>query len=222
MKDVWAAAEQDKDLTTVGGRLRWARLMKAMTQDDVAARMPDRGNGRKSRTMIAAYETKSAPSFEVVQDLAVILEEDPCFLAFGHRPSEPQGQSIPVNPGNTDGKEETVGPSAAVLPYSLLTELGAGKKNLALVRLDAESPAFGLRAGDYLLLDTDRTTVEADGRLYAVKTSAGVVLVRFEPLFSPSASGLNQISSGQGTSYAVASTSLEVLGQLVASVQRRI
>lgn len=214
----WAELEQMADHTSVGGRIEYARLRQEMTQDELSQAMPE--GRRKSRASIALYESGSPVSLEVIQDIAAILNEDPAYLAFGRRvgsaEAAPQGQRVVVD-RQEYGSDE---PPHAVFPRRLLAGLDASG-NLELVRLAVDAPAFDVRARDYLLIDAGCTAIKGDGRLYAVNTSAGVALLRSEPLLTHDPAEPLQLTGGQGTRYSAAPASLRLLGRLVGSLQRR-
>ena len=219
MAERWAELVQDADLTTVGGRLRNARMLLELTQQELSDAMPS--DRRKTRASIAAYELNgSSPSLEALEDLALILGEDPRFLAFGGSPDpvaqSVRGQQVPVRSGG-EGRDTEY----AVLPTRLLNELAAAVPALSFVMLSIEAPAFGVKARDFLLVDGSSTDVKPDGQLYAVSTTAGAVLIRSEPLISPAGLGRLHLTSGNGASYEVLPNSLVALGKLVAVLQRR-
>lgn len=215
----WAELEQFADHTTVGGRIEYARLRQEMTQDELSKAMPD--SRRKSRASIALYEGGSPVSLEVIEDIAAALNEDPAYLAFGSRAGTaeavPQGQRVAVDRHEYEPDEQPY----AVLPRWLLADFGASGNSLELVRLAVDAPAFDVRARDYLLIDAGCTAIEGDGRLYAVNTSAGVALVRSEPLLTDDPAEPLQLTGGQGAKYSVAPASLRLLGRLVGSLERR-
>ena len=219
-KDTWAEAEQDKDLATIGGRIRYARISKGMTQQEVADALPDIPGRKKSRASIAQYEMGSPPGVDVISDLATILNQNSCYLAFGGEAAglvpAPQGQRVPITP---KGDELNDG-DFAFLPQNLLNELGAGRARLELVRLSVDAPSFGVRRLDYLLVDAGIGSLKGDGQIYAVATSVGIALVRSEPLFSQENSDEIHVTTGQGAQYIIPSESVEVAGRLISSLQR--
>ncbi len=215
----WAELEDSVDQTTVGGRIEYARRRQGMTQDELSRAMPE--SRRKSRASIALYEGSSPVSLEVIGDIAAILNEDPAYLAFGGRTGADEatalGQRVAVDRHEHEGDDLTY----AVFPRQLIADFNASGKNLDLVRLAVDAPAFQVRARDYLLIDAGCAAIEADGRLYAVKTSAGVALVRSEPLLTDDPTEPLHLTGGQGARYSMAPASTRLLGRLVASLERR-
>lgn len=220
MADMYAALEQDADLMTVGGRIEHLRRSLQMSQEDLAKALPKARKGGRSRATIALYESGKPVSLQTISELAPILGVDPSYLAFGVVPhagaAVPQGQRIPVHRDGFHAKEI----QHAFLPSLMASELNVVTKTLKFARLAIDAPAFGIRAGDYLLLDTSSCTIDPDGHLYAVQTSAGVTLVRSEPIYRRDADSSICFISGQGARYSYPSSSLEVTGQLVAALQR--
>lgn len=215
---LYIEAGEDNDLSTVRGRIRWARKRQSMTQDDLARAFPP---GReKKRAVIGQYESGGIkPSLEVIEDLASILSVDASYIAFGQGSAQSsQARAIPLYQDDNDEPD----PEHLVLPLSILTEFGAAKLNLSVVRLEVDAPLFGCRANDFLLVDIGRSEIAADGLTYVVHTTAGPALVRSEPLLTRSTSKVLQLQGGQGTSYTVAPDELEVMGCVVASLQKRL
>lgn len=70
--------EASLDLSTMGGRITWARIRKELRQQDVADRLG------KSRATIVQYEQNNImPPIPEVERLADTLDVSPAFLAFG-------------------------------------------------------------------------------------------------------------------------------------------
>jgi transcriptional regulator with XRE-family HTH domain len=218
MKDIHAEAEQDKDVTTVGGRIRYARKSQGKTQQEVADALPDMPGRKKSRASIAQYEMGNPPGLDVLIDLAAVLGESPCYLAFGDeaagRTRPPQGERIPINPSDDQMDDE----GYAFLPQYLLSELGAASGRLIFTRLEVDAPTFGLRKQHYLLLDASSTDIKSDGQLYAVRSSAGLTIVRSEPTLSREEDGWLMLTGGSGANYRIHHSSLEVVGLILASL----
>lgn len=236
MKDLWAEAEQDKNLRTVGGRIRYARLSQGLTQLQVADALPEDRKRKKSRASIAQYEmSRKPPGVDVIRDLAAILNEDPCYLAFGERLNEPtppiQGQRVPIKhlpdpkpPSprlRSDFAAPLEGQECAVFPRRFLTDLGVGRGRVELIRVDFDAPTFGIRKHEYVLVDAEAGRIEADGQLYAISTPTGVTLVRSEPIISGAEGVPLNVTSGHGSQQSLSSDSIKVVGRVVASLQRR-
>jgi len=219
MADKHAELEQYADRSTVGGRIEYLRRSLQMSQEDLANALPKDRTAGKSRATIALYESGKPVSLQTISDLAPILGVDPSYLAFGAVPeggvAVSQGQRIPVNRDEWDAEEV----QNAFLPRFMTSEFDAATKSLEFARLAIDAPAFGVRASDYLLLDTSCSTIEPDGRLYAVRTSAGIVLVRSEPIYDTAGKSIHFIG-GQGVDYSLPFDSVEVVGRLVATLQR--
>lgn len=220
MAGMYAEQEQDADRTTVGGRINYFRRSLGLSQEDLANALPEGRKGGKSRATIALYESGKPVSLETIVDLASILGLDPSYLAFGVLPDAgtraPQGQRVPINCAEWGAEDE----QHAFFPRLLTSEFGAEKKSLELVRLTIDAPTFGIRAPDYLLIDIGCTEIKSDGRLYALATAAGITLVRSEPTFARVSDNSINFISGQGANYSLPSDTVEVVGQVVAALNR--
>lgn len=214
--ELYVDADQGNDLTTVEGRIKWARKRLGMTQDDLAKAFPPKR--KKKRAVIGRYEGGFiVPSLEVIGDLASILQVGASFLAFGEGPAQSiRARAIPLHQDENDEPD----PEHLMVPLSMLADLGAESFNLTVIRLAVEAPLFGFRADDYFLVDTD-TVLTANGLTYAVQTSAGPALVRSDPLLTRSKSETLQLQGGQGASYTTTSAEVDVLGCVIASIQKR-
>lgn len=212
-----ADAEEDRDLTYVGGRIRYARKRARMSQQELANAMP--AERRKTRGAIAQYEDKengNLPPLQVIEDLALILGEDPRYLAFGGSQDplvqSAQGQHIPVYfPREPNVIEH------AVLPRGMLAAFSANGMPLSLVQLSVDAPHFGFRALDFLLLDVGAQIIQPDGQVYAVNGSAGSMLVRGQPSLVRDEADL-EIIDGHGAVRTIKSGSIDVMGRLVATL----
>jgi hypothetical protein len=219
MKDIWAEAEQDKDLSTVGGRIRHARAMMAMTQQEVADALPDLPGRKKSRASIAQYEMGSPPGLDVITDLAAILQQSASYLAFGEEPTGGAtafyGDKVPVRFHSDQPSDD-----CALFPRGFLNELGAGKGAHEVIRLAADAPLFGVKQRDFLLVDTAISHLVPDGQLYAVITSGGFALVRCDLEISERQSDAVHLTTGEGVHHSLPSKSVQVAGRVIASFQR--
>lgn len=216
MKEWDAEAEQDADLSTVQGRLTWARLRTGMTQQDVAGAID------KSRVTVTQYESGIiSPSLSVLEALAETLGVDPRFLAFG-------GEVRAADAGFAGGRlvpvvatDDTASPYHSIgLPPAVLADLRARGKPLSFVRLELDAPHFALHAGDYLLLETGLDRIEPDGRLYAVRSTMGLAVVRSEPQLGMGASDALLITGGRAQAYREEAV-LQPVGRLLGIVQPR-
>lgn len=220
MAELDAEAEQGSDLCSIGGRIRWARKRRNMTQEDLANGFPV--GSEKKRAVIGQYETNGiTPSIDVINDLAVILDESPVFLAFGDRDA---GRShLSAENGESDASDRPENPifEHTILPSNILHWFDAQGKNLCILQLAVDAPAFGCRTNDFMLLDSGRLDVKSDGALYAVRTTAGLALMRSEALIVGSELDQLQLTNGNGVSYMARLPSLETVGRLIAVLQKR-
>lgn len=215
--EAFADAEQDKDLATIGGRIRYARKLRMMTQEELARRFP----GKKGRAVISEYEQGNIkPSLDVIETLATILEEDPAYLAFGVLPGRlaqaVSGKLIPTS----DAKSFCEDQEQAVLPTQLLADLGAGGGALRFVKIVVDAPAHGFAVGDYALVDTSVGQLKPDGRLFAIDTSAGLAVMRSEPALQSASEGELYLVSGRNVVHPIKREAVAALGVVVASLQR--
>ena len=215
-KDRSIEIEQDKDLSTLGGRLQYARRLSSMTQEELGMAID------QTRSSIAQYEGDHAtPPLEVICRLAASVCVDPRFLIFGDEPGQTEnlfagGRLVPVGEaiGDAAYSQPIIG-----LPSILVSDFTAKAKELKFLLLEVPAPHFGLRQGCYLLLETGLEKIEADGQIYAVRSTAGLALVRSEPQFDMTLANVLQFTDGNGQGRTVEESALALAGRLVATLQ---
>ena len=202
-------ARTTPDLMTVGGRIAWARAQKGLSASKLA-----RAVGR-TRAAISLYEIgRNKPPTEMLNAMADVLGRDVRWLAFGD----------PVEHLHLDDVELS-GPTVTFqsVPAAVRQLLDkrphafAGIDRVAILELDA--PHFGLSFGDILLLLAVGAPIKADGKLYAISSTAGTVVVRSEPMIDRDSeiegAGLSLLlTTGQGQAYRTSSDAIDVLGQV--------
>ena len=194
----------------VGTRIAEMRQEKGMTQKDLAVAL-----GKKSRTTITQYESGGiTPPLSVIRNIAAALGTDASYLAFGmFKPGSTVGV---LPPKYVDGVGD-YGNSAE----TLCNKLGLSSKTSAVHELDGDAPEFCLSRGDLLIVDISERTMQADGRLYAVHSSAGTMnILRTNISLEPS-DGPLQVTLGQGQSTVVNPQNVKVFGLVKALVKRQ-
>lgn len=185
MSGLHSEIEQDADPGTVGGRIKYAREMKRLTQAELGKALTE----QKSRATIASYEFgKAEPSLDTIKNMAVLLDEDQEYLAFGGErrvKGRRAGAScnVPIlrSDANVDGSE------AMALPFRVAASLGLADGQSALLQIDGSAPAFHVRAKDWAIIDPSIRSVVPDGSLYAVQSAVGITLIRcpVSPVLDP-------------------------------------
>ena len=216
MKDRSIEIEQDKVVSTLGGRLQYARRVAGITQEELGVAV------ELTRSSIAQYEGGHAtPPLEVIFKLAASVGVDPRFLIFGDESGEAHdafagGRLVPVGHPTDDAAfaQPVVG-----LPSMIVSEFGAKTKELRFLALAVSAPHFGLCEGSYLLLETGLERIAADGLIYAVNSSAGLALVRSEPQFGAPQANMLQLTDGHGQGRQVEASDLVPAGRLLATLQ---
>jgi transcriptional regulator with XRE-family HTH domain len=202
-------------LLGVGGRIALARQNKGWKQRELSEHIG------KSRGTIVQYEQgKIEPPLRQIELLARALDVAPEFLAFGR-------QGITGLHGDTsdvasipevkmEGDEQAVS-GVYGLPQTLVTHLGLDPDQAQVIALDHNASAFGLAAGDRVILDTG-DQLQHEDKLYALKTRRGIDVVRLLPNLS-TRSDLVKLNDGSGENHSYERNELEVLGRVAGSIR---
>ena len=213
------APDADRVFRTLdlGQRLALARQQKGLTQKQLSELVG------KSRATVVQYEQgRLQPPVQQIETMAKVLDVAPELIAFGR-----QGLTgLPSNSARVtsltevafDGTEELVCGGHA-LGDTLLHELGIEPEGTRIFVLGQAAPAFGLAAGDRIIVNPG-PTLSQDERLYALRTSSGVAVARLLPRLSASSSRVN-LNGGHGDIVAHEPGELSVLGVVVGSIQKR-
>lgn len=206
----------DIDLTTLGGRVAWARLREMMTQDDVAAAID------KSRATIVQYEgNKIKPPIEIVEKLANTLKVSPSFIAFGE-----QGIKATINAAEevvqveeiTFGRDGSFASGTFAMPRKLAEGYVENVRTLKAFVLNHNAPNFDLRSGDRIFADTSVTALTSDHDQYVIRTATGMEIVSYEPTIS--ASTTVSLTGSKGNVMSAKLKDIEILGAVVSTLRQ--
>ena len=204
-------------LGEVGTRIALARQNRGWTQSELGTRVG------KSRGTINLYEQgKVEPPLGQIDALAKVLEVSPELLAFGRQgiTGLPQSTadvvSVPeASFGELEGEESLSG--AYGLTEALVSDLGIARDRARIVKLAHAAPAFGLAAGDRIIVNLGNRLDEED-QLYVLRTRRGLEVVRLVPNLS-TREGAVKINDGRGETHSYERRDLEVLGRVVGSIR---
>ncbi len=205
------------DMSSFGARLAQARRDIDLTQEGFA-----RAAGL-TRSSIAQYEGgRATPPLDTIFKLAEVLGGDPRFLIFGDEPGRDYegmsgGRLVPVGAADDldEARQAVIG-----LPLPVIAEFGARELDLRFTALEVEAPWFKAKAGSLLLLAMGFDRIRPDGGLYAVRSTAGLALVRSEPLLGEAEPDSLRLTDGQGLACEATSSALAPVGRLIALLQR--
>lgn len=174
------------DLSTLGGRLTFARNRVGVTQHQLAAAI------NKSRPTVIMYESdKISPPVQVVAHMARVLRVSPGYLAYGEHGVPTASLSpdeIITIEEVTYGRDGTYSKGAFALPRVLAESYTSHPERIKAFVLNHNAPAFDLRSGDRIFADTSIRELTADYDLYLIELpTGGFEIVRYEQSFEKSA-----------------------------------
>lgn len=170
------------DLTTVAGRLLWARERKQWSQSDLARRMG------VTPGAVSQIETETSKGFSAqnLAKAALALEVDPIWLAIGQ--GEPGGAGIDryamiprldveaaAGAGSDNGFTEVQGTVAFRREW--LAERGLSPADLRVISASGDSMSPRIENGDTVLIDV-RDQGVVSGRIYLLDHPDGLRIKR--------------------------------------------
>jgi transcriptional regulator with XRE-family HTH domain len=196
----------------IGQRISAARSAKGWTQAELAEKLG------KSRGTVVQYEQGNIePPIRQIQQLADLLDVAPELLAFGAQGikglSGDAAKVMSVPELQFRGPDELIS-GAFGLPESLIREYRLHPEHSGVLVLENPAPAFGLRAGDRILVDRTAELDEED-KLYVLKSPRGVDLVKLLPRLSADEKDVKINDSG-GETRSYERRQLDVIGRVVA------
>lgn len=215
--DVAGAAER-ADLSSLGGRISFARLRQRLTQAEVATSLG------KSRATIVQYEQNNIlPPIDVVEDIAKKLQVSPSFLAYGEATVPGLSKSLEMTTfaENRVGKDGSYVSGAYAFNIETVNEFGVEPGNFEAYVLNHDAPQFDLRSGDRLFIDNSVNAPTNDRDTYLLKTGQGVEIVRIEPDFTAKAGGQIRMTGPKGQSLTAKPGELEFIGAVVATLRKQ-
>ncbi len=209
-------AIENIDLSTMGGRISWARMRRSMTQKDLAEMID------KSRVSVVQYEQDNIePPFSVIDLMAKKLDVSPAYLAFGQHGidgvinAEDEILSIEEITFGRDGEYVS---SAMALPKTLVGDMTDAVGRIAAYVLPIDAPEFGYLTGDRVFVDQTIKTIEISRDVYIVRAGNSIDILRIESSFSSGAK--LRVVSRKGHKSTVALDELDIIGAVVGAIKR--
>lgn len=206
------------DLTTLGGRLAYARLRAELTQEALAEAVD------KVRGTINAYESdKIAPPIDIVTRLAKVLKVSPSFLAFGeHSVKMTEHGNAAEDVVNIDeitfGRDGSYVSGAFAMPKAMAESYVPEVSSLKVYVMDHNAPVFNLRSGDRVFADTSVTEITNRYDMYLIEVPGGMEIVRSTPTLAKTAK--ISLEGGRGDRFDVRSATVNVIGAVVGQISR--
>lgn len=139
------------DLSTVGGRISWARIRKELRQEDVAKKLG------KSRATIVQYEKNNInPPVAQVERLAEELDVSPEFLAFGRQGVDAvrnNKTTMVTVPEMSMGSKRLFQSGEAALPKRFFDRQDISPERTRMFVLDHDEAEFMFFEGDSIAVD---------------------------------------------------------------------
>jgi transcriptional regulator with XRE-family HTH domain len=139
------------DLSTMGGRIAWARIRKELRQEDVADRLG------KSRATVVQYEKNNImPPIPEVERLAATLDVSPEFLAFGRQGVDAvrnNKTTMVTVPEMSMGGKRLFQSGEAALPKRFFEKQDISPERTRMFVLDHDEDEFMFFEGDSIAVD---------------------------------------------------------------------
>jgi transcriptional regulator with XRE-family HTH domain len=200
------------DLSTVGGRIAWARIRKKLRQQDVATKLG------KSRATIVQYEKNNInPPNYVIGNLATTLSVTPEFLAFGRQGVDARrngkvGGVVSIREMSVGGHRGLYQTGEFILPTKMFEGMELDLARTRLFVLEQDEPEFEYFSGDRLLIDNsvkDITDPAHSKFLVTVKDSKTPIVVQRESLTQ---TGKVSLTDGKGVTHRYEIEDISVFG----------
>lgn len=206
-----AGSDKGLDLTTMPGRIAWARMRRQMTQEAVAKKLD------MSRATIVQYEKGNiTPPIPAVERLSKVLDVSPEFLAFGR-----QGVNALNNAAEeiitvaevSQGSRGLFETGAFAMPKSLFDGKDIDTARTKMFVLKHDEDEFGFSKGDRLIIDQGAKDInDSNHVLFLIETPQGPVVVRREPNVGTTHKGKVFLTNGNGITQTMDAKSFKVLG----------
>lgn len=209
-------SDADIDMTTVGGRITWARFRADMTQKGLAKL------AQKVRPTIAAYESgRIEPPLEMIKKLADILRVSPSLLAFGEHGTKtpnPVESMIDV-PEITIGRDGEHQSQTFGMPRKLIESYARDPKYVRAYVLDHGAPAFNLSSGDRIFADVSVSAINSKNDMYLLRTPTGMEIMQIESGLTDETNMVSMIGP-RGGSRKADPTKLDIIGAVVGTLRQ--
>lgn len=199
----------------VGTRIALARQRKGWTQLELSRQL-----GKTRGTVVQYEQGRIEPPLRQLETIANLLDVAPELLAFGRQGIAGLGDDMAEVASIPEVRltdEEEVVSGAYGLPAGLIADFGAAPNDVRVVVLTHSMPAYGLAAGDRIIVNAADQLEHAD-RLYALRSRRGVDVVRLLPNLS-SRDDAVKINDGNGQTHSYERGELETLGRVIASIR---
>jgi len=210
-------SDSDIDLTTLGGRLVYARLRENITQDMLATSID------KVRGTVVAYERNTImPPIPIIEALAQKLKVSPSFLAFGEHGVKAAGganaaeTTISVDE-ITYARDGSYVSGAFAIPRAVAESYVENTRTLKIYVLGHDAAVFGLRQGSRLFADTSVDTLSNEFDTYVVEVPGGMDIIRVAPSFTKTAKVT--VEGSRGGKQEVLAKDLKILGAVVSTLR---
>lgn len=196
----------------IGQRIAAARAAKDWTQAELAEKLG------KSRGTVVQYEQGNIePPLKQIQRLADLLDVAPEMLAFGRQGIaglEGDAADITTVPELRYAAYEDFVTGAFGLPAGVIREYRLHPDRTGILVLENPAPAFGLKAGDRVLM-TMTDELDEEDKLYVLRTPRGADLVKLLPRLSDAETDV-KINDSSGETRSYERSQLNVLGRVIA------
>jgi transcriptional regulator with XRE-family HTH domain len=150
------------DLSTMGGRITWARIRKELRQEDVAEKLG------KSRATVVQYEKNNImPPIPEVERLANTLDVSPEFLAFGRQGADAlrgNKPSVFMVPEMSMGGKRLFQSGEAALPKRFFENQKLNPERTRMFVLDHDEDEFMFFNGDSIAVDQSNKDITSSDR----------------------------------------------------------
>jgi transcriptional regulator with XRE-family HTH domain len=198
------------DLSTMGGRITWARIRKELRQEDVAERLG------KSRATIVQYEKDNImPPIPEVERLAKTLDVTPAFLAFGQHGIDTRtnkADEIVTVAEITKGSRGVFETGSFAMPRAFFRGKDINLARTKAFVLNHDEPEFGFYNEDRIIIDQSIKDVNDGGSdlFLAELDDRGPIIVRREGTYG----GKLRLLDGTGKTHLYEPESVNVLGSV--------
>jgi transcriptional regulator with XRE-family HTH domain len=199
---------------SVGDRIALSRQRLGITQQQLSERV-----GKSRATVIQYEQGRLQPSLHQLEVIAQALDVAPELLAFGRQGitglNQDTARVTSVPEVELDADEQRV-VGGIGLSERLVDELKISRESARVFVLNRAASAFGLRAGDRIIVNEQQELNVLDG-LYAFHTGYGIEIARLVPGLSMSDKAV-KLNGSSGESHSYERSELNVIGLVVGAI----
>lgn len=198
--------EASLDLSTMGGRITWARIRKELRQQDVADRLG------KSRATIVQYEQNNImPPIPEVERLATTLDVSPAFLAFGQH-----GVDTKTNKSDemitvaevTKGARGLFESGSFAMPRAFFRDKDINLARTKAFVIDHDEPEFGFYKDDRIIIDQSVKDFTGDDMFLVQIGNGSPLIMRRQGTYGDKV----RLMAGDGQTHNYDPAAIKVLG----------